>query len=217
MDRANIGGDLERDRHKVCIARKPEQRTQSLRCLDGLTQSPIRCGRCCPALGRSAEEERVASCWLLLCDLMPNIAWPNFFSEVFIVQRSPPTYFALHLVKSWKRLWVVHTRQSDFESVVLFSHTTPLNQTLSRSTSLPYIPRHRYLQDSSRVIATFIHQDPSSPLEPSPHFSTLREFVILCQYWLSLISRRFCFCPTFLWISMFSFAPVCSFLSYAMF
>jgi len=41
VDRANIGGDLEHDRHKVCTARKPEQRTQSICCLDGLTQSLI--------------------------------------------------------------------------------------------------------------------------------------------------------------------------------
>jgi hypothetical protein len=31
----NFEGDLERDQHKVCIARKPKQQTQSLCYLDG--------------------------------------------------------------------------------------------------------------------------------------------------------------------------------------
>lgn len=142
--------DLERDRHKVCIARKPEQRTQSLCCLDGPTQSLIRRGKRCP-VSRLAGGKNV-SCWLLCYDLAKQCVTVEKITLVINVQHST---FARRrqltsLFKSWTRLWVVHTRQLDFESVVLFSRTTPLNQTLSRSTSPPYILRYY----SSRLFTT---------------------------------------------------------------
>ena len=122
--------------------------------------------------------------------------------SIFNVQRSlgPPSHLVIHLAKSWTRLWVVHTRQLDFESVVLFSHTTLLNQTLSRSTSPPYI----LLYYSSTLFTTItlftktLHRHWSHP--PISRQSASLSFSPVCslniQYWFSLISQGFNVCSS---------------------
>ena len=62
-------------------------------------------------------------------------AWPKR-SPFHYIQRY---HLAIHLARLWTRLWVVHTRQLDFESVVLLLPMTPLNQALVHSVGLPHI------------------------------------------------------------------------------
>ena len=103
--------------------------------------------------GGGLREWSLDCCWLLLCNPSNHVTEEHFLS-ISIPQHPPHHHqhpalniqhsIASSLRKIMERLWVLHNRQLDFESVVLFSHTAPLNQTLSCSMSLLYIPRYRY-------------------------------------------------------------------------
>ena len=182
-------GDLERDRHKVCIAREPEQQTQSLCCLDGSTQSLIRY-RCWTLRG-------VLQCWMEVtvvpvwendrwvvvdcCCATRQTMWPKKYFHHPPHHHQHPALNIQHSIASSlrqivERLWVLPNRKLDFESVVLFSHTTPLNQTLSRSTSPPYIPRYHYY---SPGLSTTVRAIPIISLFTKTHPPFLKQSVSL--------------------------------------
>ena len=184
-----VRGDLERDRHKVCFARKPEQQTQSLCCLDGSTQSLIRRGKRCPALAE--ERMQVVDCcgatWRqTMCDpKQRNSYLPSTFkNQRWTFARRRQVTSLLFTSQNHGQDFESSTLQLDFESVVLFSHTALLNQTLSRST------RRR----------TFYLPRPFTAIGAIPPFLNnpwvCHSVHVLYQYRLSLISQGFNVCSS---------------------
>lgn len=183
-----------------------------------MTQSLIWCGRHCLALRRSAEEGRVQvvdCCDVTWCQTLHDwICFWSYHLSSFNVQRLLPTLtspfissncgkdfesstldnqtlswlFYSRTQRHWIRLWVVQWAHH-------FFHTIAISKTLQAFKS------HRYPYSPGPINRYWSHPPVSQ-----------REFVILCQYWFSSISRRF-----FLSTNMFSFGPVCSFLFFDMY